>query len=1085
VRVGRVIQQWFIAEHRFWKVGLSLGFGVLTLLWTLPLNSFVYGQDSFHFFVQPFNYNFSPTIPYNYVYSSSTPLYDTSQYFYLTTFSQFFHILGISDALAEHVEIVLGTSLAVFGLIDLIQLTERLNHSDRQRVDGWFLAAAFFVFNPFSLSVVWWHFEAWTLFFILTPYLISLCLSICFSKNLPWNRLIVTVIVSILLAPGLTGAYGISAGLIFLYTGCVVVGLVITGRLQWTDAWKRLSLVFLSGLLLLTWTNLPLLILGQQVGFGLLTGPGIPQEFLYQSRHTSLLNVVTLLGLSWIYDHPGAYGWTPQLAYLLGAAFICPALLTLSGFFLRSRREVSFLLPFVLLCILISTGNNPPAGPVNNFLVNLGGFGSYLVNPYYFVCEYYAVFLSIIMYLLWVGSTNEFRSVGVESSTDAGDSPKPPDKAPYLQKKSALFRRTKRKYLRQTALLAVCAVLVATTSVMAAPFIEGRVYVSTGSFEDQFVPPSDLTDLSNFFQQNYSGPIYYVLVLPISPSSVPLVNYSNGQFVDSSELLASYIPYPLYYATPNSIGNYLFDGIASGAVLNFTVLFASLHIKYIVLNPFYAAQPGLPTHSLNGSSYNASETSMRLSAGLGPSSRAGQFEIFTVADVTPIAYVVANPMILNSPNPGSLMGFMSSLKSTPSNLASALRLAIWSLNTSTDSNFSVGQVLPLNGGFQTFSVGPNVTPYIVNGSGSVQTWNTSATDSGIPGVSWDPTTGKVMLVPGEIQSPNSTAANLTTLVPVNGSFSNPLGRAGTLGWWLHGVPPPLWFHTDVNVTALAPRNWITVTVSLGNVSIQLSLYNDSSTQSSVIAATAFNDGNRYAWNNAALPDGFFDGIESIDTWVNSTTIRVATASHLPGRPIVWDTLNYSGEYLSHNGGRNLTAAPSVAPGFQSYSVTVLANQVGAELVDPSILKPLSFSYLLDWLRERTPMLQQQRVSFNPTGQILTSVTTNQSTQPLFVVLDFPATPFWQLSSSAGTSTKIANLTYANVYKISDLGSLGQVHFTLQFEAPYLASVELSGVELAFACTIGAWLGLTSIRRTRRLRRNDSASSETRPENQSR
>ncbi|MGP8135209.1 MAG: hypothetical protein ACLQD8_03580, partial [Thermoplasmata archaeon] len=366
-------------DYRVWRVVIPSVLGVSTLLWTQPISSLIYGQDSLRFFIQPFNYNFASQIPYNYLFSSSVPLYDNAQNLYVEGIASALHFLGASDALTEHVLIIFATAVGVFGLIDLLETASKLVGKSVS-VRALAVACVFYVVNPFMLTTVWWHFEAWSLLQVLSPFLISLCLHLAYSRRISPIRVLATVALCVVLAPGVTEAYAVSVVALFAYAMIYILFRGFTGNLSIRKVLGRVTVGLASAAGILAWSNIPLYQASQTYGLGLLTGAAgnsIPVEFVIQSRTTSLQHVWTLLGLSWIYTHPGAYGWTHWLPWLEVASLMCPLLLIASATYLSKQPAIRFLLPLTLIALFISVGNNPPGGPVNSALVNTGGIWSF------------------------------------------------------------------------------------------------------------------------------------------------------------------------------------------------------------------------------------------------------------------------------------------------------------------------------------------------------------------------------------------------------------------------------------------------------------------------------------------------------------------------------------------------------------------------------------------------------------------------------------------------------------------------------------------------------------------------------------
>ncbi|MFI5414801.1 MAG: hypothetical protein ACHQ16_03940, partial [Candidatus Lutacidiplasmatales archaeon] len=144
------------------------------LYWARPFGDLIYGQDSTRLF-QPFSFNDSPMIPYSYLFSSTFPVPDFTTSFYIDSTLRVLGSLGAAPWLAERLVIGVFAGLAAAGAVVLLRAIDAArDHPAAAR--GWVvgLVALVYVYNPFTLSVTFWHIEGWTLFLALLPWIAAL-----------------------------------------------------------------------------------------------------------------------------------------------------------------------------------------------------------------------------------------------------------------------------------------------------------------------------------------------------------------------------------------------------------------------------------------------------------------------------------------------------------------------------------------------------------------------------------------------------------------------------------------------------------------------------------------------------------------------------------------------------------------------------------------------------------------------------------------------------------------------------------------------------------------------------------------------
>ena len=203
----RRVNDWVSTNQRSLFRLLPVLIGLSSLVWLVPLTYFLFGTDSFHF-VNPFDFNFNPLYQYSYLYSPTYPIPDSTPLFYLEGLLTILQGAGSPPWLTERIVIV---SIAIIGAYGFFRLCGTWNViNDRPRYTGALraaLATTFYILNPLTLTVVWWHFGNYTIFYAFAPFLVSAFFSLTYRKTPNIPEICGTIALGIILAPGVSGAY--------------------------------------------------------------------------------------------------------------------------------------------------------------------------------------------------------------------------------------------------------------------------------------------------------------------------------------------------------------------------------------------------------------------------------------------------------------------------------------------------------------------------------------------------------------------------------------------------------------------------------------------------------------------------------------------------------------------------------------------------------------------------------------------------------------------------------------------------------------------------------------------------------------
>lgn len=707
-----------------WKDGvIPVALFAWSLLWLAKPGTYLYGQDSITF-LYPFGPHNSPIISAN---------YNAQSLFFNLVLQGATTAIG-SAFLSEQLILASFVGLSALGVVHLLRVVSRVQEKPvDQGFIAKFAAAALYVVNPFSLSVEWQHIQGWTFFPVALPFIIALLVEIHYL-GINLRRCVLTLLICLYVAPGLAGAYLFVIAYAFAFFVLLELAHLTLKRISPFTAAKRVLAYVVLGILISGWSSI------QYVGspqFPSQTGAQLVTLFNSESSTTSLFNVLTLTAYSPIQFVPSYFPWIESLPWLIFAGILLLSLLLITLPSTIKMRTVALMTLLTAPVVLVMTGANPPGGFLNQSLLALGGPFDILVNPFYFMAPYYTLYLAYLTYLVlatfipraeagisdWAGHRHipshdriTTRNTSQTSETDVA----------VVRTHVDLPRQGKR-----ATLIACCSIVIVAVSVgiYSGPFFADQVYQPHGNYINELVVPSDYFALANFFEQNYSGPIYNVLVVPTSSAGATYLAYGGSNtFPDSEGLLTQFIPYPTIWRNPQGV-QLTPETPLYGAVENATAtasqeggnllpILSAIHARYVVvLNDFYQNKAMLMAP--NGLPYNLAVIQESLNSSLGPPVRIGNFSVYEDPDVTPLVELSNFPDVISTKSITDYFDFLSQLSTTSSNpLVDALQNAIWSSVTLHEGGFVVSQYV---GGNQTFLIQAGQVPYFMNSTGSIST----------------------------------------------------------------------------------------------------------------------------------------------------------------------------------------------------------------------------------------------------------------------------------------------------------------------------------------------------------------------------
>lgn len=1045
------------ARHAGWVVPLAAA--LLPLLWIARDGaSYIYGQDS-QSFVQPFSINHDPLFPYSYDFSQSYPIPFYVSGFYVTGSVWLLNALTGSASGSEQVLLFGFAALGALGMWDLLRLVGA----------RWFgpsaggplrrgLVVAFYLVNPFTLSVVWWHVEGWTENYVFLPWLFSALLLVYWEGRLSWTRGSIVVVLSLLLAEGVGGAFGIPIGYLFLV---VMLGLVVRAvrdRSQAPKLPRALATLVALGFAMLAWSSIPFF-LTPNPGYSSNTyvnAQNLDAMFRTESQYTVPWNTFRMLGFSWIYAAPNAYPWIGWLLPLAVAGTLGVFAYVTAVIWIRRYWGFGLLWVGTLLLLLLSFGDNPPLGSVDLWLLNRHGPFLLLVDPYYLILEPWVIMVCLSMFV-WMaapprGAVEETRRLTgwLRRGWGAG-APEPASPRPSRGYSGPIA----------TAIL-VLGVLIVAASV--APVAANGEYATTGPNVDVFEIPPGLPALSSYFSHGFDGSQYRVLALPMTSEMGIPWDVPGGSFLDTSSLLGSYVPYPVLQEDDGFLPAALMDWFATTPATNYTEVLEALHLRAVIVNPYVPDDAHAVATSPDGHMVNWTHVETVLNGSLGAPTNVGGFSVYNVPATGPLLWVESNLTTVVTPTFGEYLALLANVSASDP-LGSYLAAALWSNSTSTSPDHLT--VTPVLGATTTVTIAPggSARALLQNGT-SVPVPGPVARSDGIS----EQTLGtgatsvtEVTAVQPVLASLSNSSSYSTDLSSGAGGLSGPEGSNGSVTFSSTFSTPVL---VDANVSlSLRPgSDWATLDLVSASATVQAQLYENSVTGASTLGLAAYNSsGVPFAWSNAPVPFGTetptFDLTVQDSGGVLSAHLSVPT-----GRPNVNATLLFQGaSNLSLDPGHDLAALPPGPTGNQPVSVRFSTVYTGVTVSALSVFRNEAVAGLAAFQGVNRSTVVPAQIDQGPTG-----TWTISPQAPVggpggsYLVLDLPEFGAWTVGGGPSRAVPVPVSNQSNAFVFSagiDSGST----MTMTFSSPQLPGLEVSIAELVAG---GAILLVALVRRLR-------------------
>lgn len=708
------INSFYLKHQRGVNIIFPLLLGLSVLLWLYPFRDFIYGEGNL-LFANPFSFNISPLEQFHYSFSYSFPLSDGAPYVFLDAIFLLADKLSTSIVISEDLLFVFLSTLQAYGIFFFLRVLGNIDHNKNHNFIAICIISTIYMFNPFTLSVTWWSLQGWTLFYILAPYFLGIFLQVSFYKKINKSQYLKVLIILFVLSPGLNGAFAVP----FLYTILffviyLIFNLITSNELKGevTATLKKIVLIVLPGVLIDIPIFLPYVILPLhgQIAPGYVSTINVINSFIYQSRTTQFFRVVTLVAFNWIYNAPLAYPWIGYLSFMTSVSYLLVFFLILGMFYLKTERTIRLMYIFMIIPLFVSLGNNFPVGDINLFLLKLGGPFYVITNGYYLVGQLYVVALMGVLFtILNHDVSNSFDSKILKRKEHTYSTS---NKKKYKLK---LVRFTKISIGNQRKIVYILVFVLLVTYII--PFFSYGVYKESGPYSTEINVPSSFNELNQYFMRNYSGPIYNVLVLPLSSNGVFYMKVNQSSWQDNGQFISAFIPYPLIQSN-NSEAAFIIDTfLPLNSEYDIANLFQYFHIKYVVITPFYNNTVSNMVENTQGEVINYTQVSKDLTKNFGPPAQLGGFLVYRVDNVSPILSVSQHLFFSSSQNVTGFFGLLASLNETNTYIDKVLKNTV--LTSSPVQNAQSVTFEKITNPTRTYSIPYNEVPFAILQNGSV------------------------------------------------------------------------------------------------------------------------------------------------------------------------------------------------------------------------------------------------------------------------------------------------------------------------------------------------------------------------------
>lgn len=631
------------SEKSFWSGDYfkffleSLILSISVLMFTFPYKWLIFGQDSIPI-IHVFSYYSNPLYPYR---------NDLSAIYYDLAISSIQSIIR-NVAISERLLLALFVFLSSFFLLDFFKILLGSHRNTKFPYVASAVAIIFYQYNLFTLSVTWPHILVWTLLMVSAPLIVSfLTYTLFFGVSV--KRLSLTSFFMFIFASSISNDY--LPFFIIIVLVFILFGICQFIRLK-QDRKKNIIIIFVILLFVMAmvlWSNIPLYF------SSIYSNLQIDSQSFYlsfaksESVHTTLWNVISLSGYSWLYGGPpygpGAYPWYQYFNFLklINKIFI-PIIILFALYYLKDNKQLRPLALISLFAIIFSTGTNPPFGQVNILLLSFKGLFLFLVNPYYFILQFYVLFLSAAIFLTLFQLTKSQGSLK------------------FLSHRPPRIKFTVKNFIRKISKYAVIVLIIILIVSNFFPFLSDNVYQKHGDNIDVIDINNGIPALDSYLEKTNSAPDYLSILLPLSSfdGRDSLTYNNNSTFIDSVGLVQTFDPYPLIWQDNSNVSTIIENYFGNNNFQDMRLVLDYLHVRYIIYTHDFPREYNYMIRSPNGEYYNMTNIFTNLKSNFGPPRVFGNYSLFTVSGVEPVAGIIDNPAFINL-NFSEYVSFLSSI----------------------------------------------------------------------------------------------------------------------------------------------------------------------------------------------------------------------------------------------------------------------------------------------------------------------------------------------------------------------------------------------------------------------------------------
>jgi hypothetical protein len=557
--------------------------------------------------------------------------------------------------------------------------------------------------------------------------------------------------------------------------------------------------------------------------------------------------------------------------------------------------------------------------------------------------------------------------------------------------------------------------------------------------------PSDLSDASSYLYSAASNASGYLLILPMSDTSVYQMEFNGSPLTDTSSLFTYLSPIPIIDVNASTYDSQLFNFLWEMNYTNLVPVLQVMHISYVIFNPYFqSVYPGFyPGGRVSNITLFLNYVYSKLLSEIGKPVTYGSVSIFKVPSTVPLAYAVKNLNFVSTKSFQNYLGFISSLRNSV-NLSNIENL-IWTNRTSMPFPYPYIQPIPFNG----FSIATNISGAdqidMVNSKGSInEVWNRT---SGIH-------SNFVRLV-------NTSMLSIKTqdIRYYHGILNNSISHYSEMKLFnfTSNEKHHLMINLNISNIRLANDSWnyLGVIFDEGGYSFEISFDANMSQSAYFYNLQAFHDGQQYAWNyvRGGNYSYYFQGNDQMTVYLNNDSLEYTMTSLTYSKSYNSPRFYFNPAYYFRDPGYNLSLIRDISGKFMNSSLDVsMFLNLGTNLTNASASIPLPYSYVV--LARGNPLennIINSTFKYDPQGNIILNLNKNQPVKNYFIVFGLKNSNYWQILSENIKWQRLGISKFYTIFSISDPNAYTHIEIGINRNLSTLiyASMVAPIIEIAF------------------------------------